>query len=154
MSPVDHNASRQIADALRAFAAGQITNDEFEDRLPDSGDPLVRIAENYGWSLYPDHKSIYAKGEYALSKTVKAEIARLVLMLRSDQDFPWPRSKPSMTLNILTLGSARRRWTQTHGKRAKAMDLAAWPFASRQALKCEAKVQAESWGRSLRQPLD
>ena len=151
---MDRKARRQIADALRAFAAGQITNDEFEERWPDSDDPLVRVAEDYGWCLYPDHKPVFAKGEYALSKTAKAEIARLVLMLRSDKGFPWPRPEPSKTLNMLTLGSARRRWARTHGEKAKAMDLASWPFTSRQALKREAKEQAESWGRLLREPLN
>jgi len=56
---IDRIARRQAAELLRHFAAGQITNDQFEDQFPKvSGDAAVGTMGSQAWFRTTTFESI------------------------------------------------------------------------------------------------
>ncbi len=88
---------------MRQFVTGQITNDELEERIyngvtgiiPEqyyksvntADDAILPIVE-YSWCLYDDTRNHYfesvADWEY-----IKREMSRIVLFLKSDEEYTW-----------------------------------------------------------------
>ncbi len=65
---IDTHARSQLAEAIRALVSGAISNDEFEARVPSSGDDPA-IAEVFGqgaWMLYSDLHTHRLSGTYRL----------------------------------------------------------------------------------------
>lgn len=131
---IDRLARNQLAQALRALAAGLITNDEFEERIPFSNDPAIwHIHVDGVWGLYSDLWEYRLKGKHRLEPQAKAAVARCVLFLKSDQAFEWPQPSmaqraQSFVLSLLTLGWSAR--SEARAYRA-AGDWKVWPFISR-----------------------
>jgi hypothetical protein len=132
---IDRTARNTLASALRALASGQITNDQFEDRLAqESADLAVReVFLSGAWFLYDDLHEHRLVGRYRPSPEGRTEIARWVLFLRTDLEYEWPATAglPAFLwfLAIVgTLGLAlplRRRLYRRSG------DPTVWPFHSR-----------------------
>src|SRR5262245_56630937 len=107
---IDTVARNELADAIRALAAGLITNDEFEDRFPESLDPAVRAVFLGGaWGLYSDLSEYKLRGCYRLPDLARPEIARWVLFLKTKRPYAWPVLNPwsnlvRMLLSLVTLG--------------------------------------------------
>jgi hypothetical protein len=134
---IDRAARQQLAEGLRHLVAGQITNDEFEDRFGRpvlrSKDAVVReIFWSGAWMLYSDLEQYRLRGSRALPRSTRREIARWILFLRSDLPYSWPlRSGTSafawVPIHLLTLGASaairRRRWRRS----GESM---VWPFRS------------------------
>lgn len=139
---IDRHARDRLGEAIRALASGQISNDEFERRVPRSSDPAVRCVYADGvWFLYSDLWGYRLKGERRLSAEQKAEVARWVLFLKTDQAFEWPQ--PSgwvrmglLAASLLSFGLAAKIYRRSYQSRG---DWPVWPFISRgnyeQALK-------------------
>ncbi len=157
---IDRTARDRLAVAMRAFATGRIDSDTLDEALMfRSPDPAVRAASNFAWTLYDDTWNYLARGEDALSRSSKADIARCILFLKSDAAYQWP-DRSALThsllawfapiLNIATWG-AYGRWI---GRRAKHFfdcgDVSVWPFRSRRQLSCIAEGPAA--GLTLRRP--
>ena len=83
---IDCVARRILAEAVRALASGQITNDTFEDRLPvGSHDPAVHeVFQNGAWYLYGDVDEHRLAGPDKLTRAAKSEVARWILFLETD----------------------------------------------------------------------
>jgi hypothetical protein len=83
---VNRAARDQVAELIRHLAAGQISNDEFEDRMPGSrDDPAVgAVFWNGAWLLYDDLREYKLVGKYRLPEEVRGEVSRWVLFLKSD----------------------------------------------------------------------
>lgn len=104
---VDTRRRRLLATHLRHLSTGQISNDDFEERvmndvtygwLPEqyyrsnecqSDDPAIRPVLEMAWCLYDDTRNHNLKGTEALSDYVIKEIARCILFLQSDQEYTW-----------------------------------------------------------------
>ena len=133
---IDRPARNQLAEALRALASGQITNDEFERRVPTSPDPAVwHIFFDGVWGLYSDLWEYRLKARHHLKPEAKAAIARCVLFLKTDQEFEWPQPSglersASFFANFLTLGAAARFLQRQY---RAAGEWSVWPFISRAA---------------------
>jgi hypothetical protein len=131
---IDRPSRRAVGELLRHLAAGQITNDQFAERLPRRSDD-VAIAEirHQAWFLYSDLREYRFTGKDRLSDEHRRDVARWILFLQSDLEYEWPRmSAPLSALlfvaNLVTLGWAGRavvRRFKQHG----AFDV--WPFISR-----------------------
>ena len=130
---VDHKRRKSLAIHLRHLSTGQITNDEFEERvmddvtygwLPDQfyrakeskdDDLAIRPILEYTWCLYDDTFNHRLTAKYELSPFHVQEIARLILFLNSDQEYEWDYvdmtnlvfsfSFKDMLKSIITLGA-------------------------------------------------
>ncbi len=131
---VDRKARDQLAELIRHLVAGQISNDEFEGRLPHSKDAAIReIFWNGAWGLYDDLREHKLGGANRIENKHRRDIARWVLFLKSDYEYEWPPYPPkprllNLFLSILTFGVYNRltakRWR--HNGEAEV-----WPFISK-----------------------
>jgi hypothetical protein len=131
---IDREARRQVSELLRHLVCGQITNDEFEDRLPDgSSDRAVREISSEAWYLYSDLLEHRLVGKQRLGHEVRTNVARTILFLQSDREYEWPEwllgsRLLSVLVRLLTLGLLGR------GPRVRyeeAGDIRVWPFLRR-----------------------
>jgi hypothetical protein len=133
---IDRAARNQLAEAIRALAAGLITNDQFEDkRMPYSNtDPAINEVYSKGaWCLYSDLQEYRLKGRHKLDEQTKKNVARWVVFLKTDLPYEWPVPTPRESLlrffaNLLTLGMANRRHIAELKRQG---DAEVWPFIRR-----------------------
>ncbi len=132
---IDRAARDRFAEALRHLVSGQITNDEFEDRLLlRSNDPAVKaVFWNAAWLLYDDLKEYRLVGRYRLPRETRRATARWILFLKSDLPYEWTRGLwlfrfPGYVVNLVTLGIAGA----IAARRVKRSgDFEVWPFKRR-----------------------
>ena len=132
---IDRRARDRLAEAMRALAAGLISNDAFEnDRLPSSSDDAAirEIYSNGAWGLYSDHHEYRLRGRYKLNDKAKEDVARWVLFLKTDLPYEWPvttRRLLPLLANVFTLGLANKYYFwprfRAHG------EIEVWPFVRR-----------------------
>ena len=126
---IDREARDKLAELIRSLVAGNITNDEFENTLPDSTDDAVwEVFHNGAWCLYCDMKEYKLKGKDALSQEDKSIVARWVLFLKSDYEYKWPSASfREAFLKSISLGifgqSTLDKWKE-YG------DVSYWPFVN------------------------
>lgn len=131
---VDKDARRQAGELLRHFAAGQITNDEFEDRVPcQSDDRAVTELRSEVWYLYDDLREYRLAGKDRLSAETRRAVATWVLFLRTELEYEWSvRSLSSKLLlrfgNFCTFGVIGKLW-RPRFRRYGEIDV--WPFIRR-----------------------
>jgi hypothetical protein len=131
---IDRQGRTTVAESLRHLVSAQITNDEFEDRLPvSSEDRAVEEISQEAWYLYSDLWEHRLTGAERLPDEVRRHIARWILFLHSDLEFEWPqwsfgRRFVSSAARLLTFGvlgqEGRRRYE-------RAGDITLWPFLRR-----------------------
>lgn len=85
-----------MARLMRRFAAGAMTNREFEraaeaiaDRCQSDPAPECVLWE-FVWHFYCDFAEHTLRGERALSREERREWARAVLFLMTDEEYRWP----------------------------------------------------------------
>ena len=88
---VDREARDTTAEALRHFASGQITNFDFEDRFPESKDPVIFAIESSIWFYHCDLKEHKMAGDWELPNEMKKHIHRWIMFLHSDEEYQWPQ---------------------------------------------------------------
>ncbi|MBX7247044.1 MAG: hypothetical protein K1X53_16215 [Candidatus Sumerlaeaceae bacterium] len=114
---LDRAGRDRAAELLRKLADGEITTDEFADSYPMSDDRGVRAMRQAGWLLYDDLREHKLIGKDALPAEGKAEVARWILFLRTDDDFLYPLHEglsgcAVSLLSLFTLGQVRiGKWT-------------------------------------------
>ena len=135
MSPhaVDSAARKEYAALLRHLAAGLITNREFEMRSPYWREIGLHELDWAVWPLYDDFHEHKLTCDYQVTPEGRKFIARMILFLRSDLPYRWPRETgisqlPITLLSLLTLGWFRRWW---RSRRAPDGDNSVWPFYTR-----------------------
>jgi hypothetical protein len=123
---------RRLAEAMRHLAAGQITNDEFEERgFFRSEDPAVREIQSAAWQLYSDNRSYRLQGKHRLSDESRTAVARCVLFLDSPLEFEWPLGTWRQggilyfVLNCITVGFSGKLLLRQY---SEAGDFGVWPF--------------------------
>ena len=137
---VDRAARDKAALLLRRFAAGRLTNDDFEDGMPMTHDPAIRAIWDTAWLYYSDMKPHALTGAHRLHPDAKRAWIRWILFLDSDFSYEWPNirhpgndptAKDQETIIALI------RWTfglPSQVVKRKAFDEAGhypvWPFIS------------------------
>lgn len=104
---IDTNRRKKLALHLRHLSTGQISNDEFEQRimedvtngwLPEqyyraneskTDDGVIRPILEFSWCLYNDTYNHKLTGEHQLSDEQSKEIARFILFLYSELEYEW-----------------------------------------------------------------
>lgn len=104
---IDRERRKKLAMHLRHLSTGQISNDEFEERvmedvsygwLPEqyyrseeskADDKIIRQALEYSWCLYNDTYNHKLTGGHKLSEAQIKEIAKCILFLHSDLEYDW-----------------------------------------------------------------
>lgn len=122
---------------LRAFAAGKLTNDEFEDRYDENldprptrnwDDPALWAIKTVVWHCYDDLSTHRLEGRYALTKEGKENFARCILFLKTNQRYEWERydfiSFHDRLLDWLTFGW----WNRRQAAKLENIDWDIWPF--------------------------
>ena len=130
---IDQRSRAAFALSLRQFAAGRITNDEFEDRIPrHSSDPAVRAIADAAWFLYSDLRTYRLRGRNRLPKSTRGAVSRCILFLATDLPYEWPVERRSIArglayfvANLFTLGAIARRHLASW-RRQPNSEL--WPF--------------------------
>lgn len=124
---IDRKSRDKLAESIRFFAAGQITNDEFENSIPESDDEAIaRIFHEGVWFLYDDLKEYKLIGKDQLSKADKSIIARWVLFLKTDFEYQWPSlGFKKWFINKITFGLVGQSELELC---KEAGNLEVWPF--------------------------
>jgi len=104
---IDIERRRKLAYHLRQLSNGQISNDDFEERVMDDvtfgslpeqyyrserckdDDSVIRPILEMSWTLYDDTRNHKLNGSDALSEYAIKEIARYILFLQSNQKYDW-----------------------------------------------------------------
>lgn len=133
---IDRKARDILAKNFRHLICGQISNDQFEDRLKKSKDAGVcEVFYNGAWPLYDDLHEHKLTGKWAIPEEGKPIAARYILFLKTDLEYEWPRKTgikevPWAYLGLFTFGisSLIRNRIMTNGERG---DKSVWPFYRR-----------------------
>jgi len=131
---VDSGARKKLALLARRLAAGRISNRDFERALPTSREAALHDIYVYGlWPLYDDITEHKLLQRCALTREGKTFVARVVLFLRSETPYRYPRLSgmgaiPILVLSILSFGWFGRMWRR---HRWAGGDESVWPFFSR-----------------------
>ena len=135
-----HRESRKVlAEALRHYVSGQITNDDLDSVEVDWRDRGAIAVKEMAWSLYDDLEQHKATEKHYLNDEARREIAKWVVFLHSDNEYLWPEYSfiqiINWPMNILTLGwwerMKKKKWEQF----LEAGEYEAWPFCSKAELK-------------------
>jgi len=104
---VDNDRRKKLAMHLRQLTTGQLSNDEFEERvmkdvtygsLPEqyyltneskTDDAVIRPILEFSWCLYNDTYNHKLTDKHKLSDEQTKEIARFILFLHSDLEYDW-----------------------------------------------------------------
>lgn len=125
---VDSQSRRRYAEVLRHFAAGHLTNREYEDAsnpLRSSGDRGIAEVYFAVWFTYDDLKTHRLAGAHRLTDESRRKIARSIVFLHSDLPMEWPRVRLLLgLLNLLSFGLFRRWFPLA----PSGGDTTAWPF--------------------------
>ena len=130
---VDRSSRTVLAESTRWLVGARITNYQFDDWVPDSEDPAVRVIYNqFLWLLYCDLREHRLTGPDKLPQGQRDMAIRCVLFLKSDLPYLWPhlsrgRSALLTIGNLLTLGLAGLIYSR-HLR--SAGDKTYWPFLS------------------------
>ena len=88
---MDRKARDIVAEVLRHFISGQITNFDFEDKIPITKDPVIWAIEDCVWCFYDDFTKHKMKGNWALPQESKLQMARWLVFLYSNEEYMWPK---------------------------------------------------------------
>tara|TARA_R110002072_G_scaffold65908_1_gene162880 strand:+ start:3187 stop:3696 length:510 start_codon:yes stop_codon:yes gene_type:complete len=132
-----------LAEAVRQFASGTISNDDLENRTTtlSASDSAIDAIDDLTWFYYDDFYEHKLRGRHRLSKVQRQMFARCVLFLRSDLEYEYPRNARSCWVNprsecswIRSLFRSLFRLTldaATPSERPELIDDRIWPFKSR-----------------------
>jgi hypothetical protein len=134
---IDRLARDALSRAIRRLAAGRVTNDEFEDQLPQvvrhSRDPGVRAIWSAAWFLYDDQSEHRLEGAHALGRQGRRAVARWIVFLKSNEEYRWRDLSPwtrflLLPIQILSFGLVGRALDRLRNRQG---DSGVWPFIGR-----------------------
>ena len=134
---IDRQSRDLLAEKLRQFVSGQITNFDLEGIEISSDDAGVYAIADASWLLYSDSHEHKATDRNKISGEARESVARWICFLHTDLEYQWPKMNQAGEVlatffNKITFGLWGRL---THmNKRintfAEAGDVEYWPFLS------------------------
>ena len=130
---IDSQARSRLGEAARALVAGRITNDEFENRIPQSDDPAIgEIFDKGFWRLYGDLSEHRLAEVDRLGAEDRKFASRCILFLTTSLPYVWPVPSPRSVIlrdiiNLITLGASGRA---AQRRLLASGDQNVWPFHS------------------------
>ena len=141
---MNRNHRNILAENLRHYLSGTITNFEFMDRIEPiyrTNDKGVRAIESEFWFCYDDlreHKNI---GKNKLTEETESHIKRFILFLKSDNEYEWKDPKfPNpikWLMNLFTFGTYSKKEKEIEMKNTEIGDQKIWPFFRKTELEKE-----------------
>ena len=125
---IDRQSRDKLAETLRQYVSGRVTNDSLAALQIDYEDYGVEAIKNASWFLYGDLYEHKAIGRHHIEKDDRHEVSKWIVFLQSDKEYLWPR--PSIVqkiLLVLTLGLYKFNNPNNGEKEA-------WPFFTKQSL--------------------
>ena len=107
---IDRPARDQLSRNLRLLVSGKITNDQFEDGIPETSDAAIVAFAGMAWLLYSDMYKRRLVGRYANQPAARREALRWVLFLDSDYHYCWPKMYLPGLHPLLRVRPALMRW--------------------------------------------
>ena len=133
---IDRKYRDKLAETLRHYVSGQITNDDLDDVATDSSDQGAIAVQEMTWCLYSDMYPHRAKGRHYLNKEARHIIARWIAFLYSEQEYQWPEYSfdegEILGLNIITFGWYKRMKQKKWQRFKAAGDFDFWPFCRKE----------------------
>lgn len=126
---VDMKSRESAANLITEFAAGRITNDEFDEQYPESEDRGVQTIGRVLWLSWDDRFTHRLEGEYQLTDQQKALFDRCRAFLQTELEYIGPSPGGSV------LGAAKGAWKRLVGNEQRvvvrgSLESPWWPFAT------------------------
>jgi hypothetical protein len=136
---IDRLARDQLSRNLRLLVSGNLSNDQFEDRIPKTEDAAIAAFTNMAWLLYSDMKEHRLVGRDSIGPSDRREVLRWILFLDSDFEYLWPKMQLPGTQPLRRVRPAITRWLhwpdsispEQAASFLASGDHNAWPFVSR-----------------------
>ena len=128
---IDRDSRDKLAEALRQYASGRITNYALDDLQVNNQDQGVEAIRRAAWFLYDDLHQHKAVDNYKLDKENKHKISQCIVFLQSDEEYLWTiPSIRQILITIFTFGLYKQ-----DSLIDKDGDEDAWPFFKNEDLK-------------------
>jgi hypothetical protein len=126
---VDIKSRIAAAELVREFAAGQLTNDEFDEQYPHSEDRAIQTIGNVLWLSWDDRFTHRLEGRYQPTDQQKAVFERCMAFLRTELEYTGPSPGASV------LDAVKGVWKRLVGEEQRALIEGSlkdpwWPFSS------------------------
>ncbi len=119
---VDREKRFQAADLIGKLMSGEITNYEYEDRLPRSPeDPAIHAIHTAVWFTYSDVREHRIDGKSALTPEARRILEQCIVFLKTDLEYSGPKSFIDMTAPF------KRLWNFISRKKEEEIP-SFWPF--------------------------
>lgn len=137
---IDRAARDQLSRNLRLLISGKISNDEFEESVPATGeDAAIKAFTDMAWLLYSDTREHRLVGRHSIHPAERREVLRWILFLDSDSEYRWPRMSLPGLSPLRRMRALLTRWLNganaiSHERATDFLasgDHNAWPFISR-----------------------
>lgn len=132
---MNRNDRNLLAENLRHYLSGTITNFEFMDRIETiyrTNDKGVKAIEHEFWFCYSDLKKHKNVGKHKLSEETENIIKRYILFLKSDNEYEWKDPKfPNVInwfLNVIKFGICHKKSQEKESENTGFGDERVWPF--------------------------
>ena len=127
---MNRNHRNILAENLRHYLSGTITNFEFMNRIEPiypTNDKGVKAIENSFWYCYDDLRKHKNTGKDKLTAEAESHIKRFILFLKSDNEYEWKDPKLSnpikWILSLITFGIYPKK-----AEEKEIGDEQVWPF--------------------------
>lgn len=132
---MNRNHRNILAENLRHYLSGTITNFEFMDRIEPicrTDDKGVRAIESELWFCYDDLREHKNVGKHKLTDETEKHIKRFMLFLKSDNEYEWKDPKFSnpikWILSLITFGIYSKKSQEEKLENTEVGDERVWPF--------------------------
>jgi hypothetical protein len=136
---IARDSRNRLAEALRHYVSGRITNDELfaASVSVDRRDREAVAVKMAAWLLYDDLKTHFVENRLPPRSEARREVARWIVFLHSDVEYIWPGSPAAFVnmfhnvVNFLTFGWWWRRTVGKWEQRVENGRYSMWPFSGR-----------------------
>ena len=125
---IDGISRDKLAETLRQYTSGRITNDTLDHLKINNEDYGVQAIKEASWFLYDDLYEHKAIGKNRIEKENRHEVSKWIIFLQTDEEYLWPRPTILQKISsILTLGFYKSYALSNEEKEI-------WPFLTKDSL--------------------